>query len=350
MSTNDSNDSLVWTEKYRPTSLDKMVFNDKEIENIFKKYIESKNIPHLLFYGPPGVGKTSLILACAKELFPGDKYKERVMFLNASNERGIDVVRNKILLKAKTYVSPKSPCFKLIILDEADAMTKDAQYALRRLMEIYSDSTRFCFICNYKNKIINAIESRCTSIEFNQMNNNSSIQHLMKIAKKENLEISEDQLKIISSSTNGDLRRSISILQNLKYFCKNDSSNKKTFSDENFCFVCNIVPSYFIEKVIKVCFNDSKVSDLQILAKELYKNAYSSESIINSLTKRLFDKDFDMKNVNEKKYSKVNDEIRAHLITELFNIQSSIKVGCNENICLLALFNSLNKIYMNKIK
>ena len=163
------NRELPWVEKYRPRSVNDVAHQPEVVESL-RKSMETKNLPHLIFYGPPGTGKTSTILACARELF-GDQYRNRVMELNASDERGISVVRNKIKAFAQVAVSggaPGSniPPYKLLVLDEADSMTADAQSALRRTMETYSKVTRFCTICNYVSRLIPPIASRCAKFRF----------------------------------------------------------------------------------------------------------------------------------------------------------------------------------------
>jgi len=159
----DRTASLPWVEKYRPNSLDELIAHE-EIIQILNKLIDSNKLPHLLFHGPPGTGKTSTIIACAKKMY-GSNYASMALELNASDDRGIDVVRDQI----KEFAGTKklfSSGVKLIILDEADAMTNEAQSALRRVIEKYTSNTRFCLICNYVNKIMPALQSRCTRFRF----------------------------------------------------------------------------------------------------------------------------------------------------------------------------------------
>merc|ERR1712156_855701 len=149
--------NLPWVEKYRPNGLDELISHEDIITTI-RTIISQDKLPHLLFYGPPGTGKTSTILACAKEIYPQKLFNSMVLELNASDDRGIGIVRGQILSFASTRTIFKSG-FKLVILDEADAMTRDAQNALRRVMEKYTENTRFCLICNYLTGIIDAIQS-----------------------------------------------------------------------------------------------------------------------------------------------------------------------------------------------
>ncbi|KAJ3486119.1 hypothetical protein NLI96_g4462 [Meripilus lineatus] len=159
-------ENLPWVEKYRPVTLDDVV-SHKDITSTIERFIEKNRLPHLLFYGPPGTGKTSTILAVARRIY-GNDYKKQILELNASDERGIDVVRDRIKNFAETRTL-FSKGYKLIILDEADMMTTAAQAALRRVIEQYTKNVRFCIICNYVNKIIPAIQSRCTRFRFSPL-------------------------------------------------------------------------------------------------------------------------------------------------------------------------------------
>jgi replication factor C small subunit len=202
---------LPFVEKYRPINLDNIV-EQKDVIMSIKGILEKKEMLNLLFYGPPGVGKTTIALSLAKHLY-GDKYPEYTLELNASDERGIKMVREKIKTFAKLLCDSSIFPFKLIILDEADALTNDSQYALRRIIDDYSHSTRFIIICNYLNKLINPIISRFRSFQFKQISLDSANVILQKIIKKEKLIISSEQIDKIYEVTNGDLRRMITQLQ-----------------------------------------------------------------------------------------------------------------------------------------
>ncbi|PWN49479.1 P-loop containing nucleoside triphosphate hydrolase protein, partial [Violaceomyces palustris] len=184
-----------WVEKYRPKTIDEVTAQE-HIVSVLKKTLLSSNLPHMLFYGPPGTGKTSTILALARQLFGPELIKTRVLELNASDERGINVVREKIKNFAKLAVTnPKVgyPCppFKIIILDEADSMTQDAQSALRRIMEQYSKITRFCLVCNYVTRIIEPLASRCSKFRFRMLDTESTRKRLEMIAKAEEVEFED---------------------------------------------------------------------------------------------------------------------------------------------------------------
>ncbi|WFO76086.1 replication factor C small subunit [Desulfurococcaceae archaeon MEX13E-LK6-19] len=201
---------LLWAEKYRPRTLDEIV-NQDEIVARLKKFVEEKNMPHLLFAGPPGTGKTTAAHCLAHDLY-GEDYQRYMLELNASDERGIDVIRSKVKEFARTRVPGNIP-FKIVLLDEADNMTADAQQALRRLMEMYTASTRFILIANYPSKIIEPIQSRCAVFRFTPLKKEDVIARLKWIADQENVEYDEKALESIYEVSEGDMRRAINVLQ-----------------------------------------------------------------------------------------------------------------------------------------
>jgi replication factor C subunit 3/5 len=203
---------LPWVEKYRPQKIDDIISHDQNIETI-KKMLKGGSLPHLLFHGTPGTGKTSLILAIANELY-GTSKNLMIMKLDASDDRGINSVREDIKGFAEK-VNMFCQGVKLIILDEADSMTFDAQFALRRIIEKYSRTTRFCLICNYENKIIPAIRQRCAKFRFSPINPIHIQKKLSNICEKENMNYDENVLETISLLSRGDLRKSINFLQSL---------------------------------------------------------------------------------------------------------------------------------------
>jgi len=201
----------MWAEKYRPQKLDDMT-NQTEIVSRLKMFVQEKNLPHLLFVGPAGVGKTTSILALSRDLY-GPGYRNFTLELNASDERGIDVIRDKVKNFARTAAIASPVSFKILIMDEADSLTSAAQHALRRTMEIYTRTCRFCLIGNYSENIIDPIQSRCSIFRFSHLDEKDMKTYVMNIVENEQVNIIEEGLDAIYQASGGDLRKATNLLQ-----------------------------------------------------------------------------------------------------------------------------------------
>ncbi|KAL5357050.1 P-loop containing nucleoside triphosphate hydrolase protein [Aspergillus floccosus] len=219
----EAQDNLPWVEKYRPNTLDD-VSGHQDILATINRFIEANRLPHLLLYGPPGTGKTSTILALARKIYGSKNTRQMVLELNASDDRGIDVVREQIKTFASTKqifsMGPQSSSgssslasFKLIILDEADAMTSTAQMALRRIMERYTANTRFCIIANYTHKLSPALLSRCTRFRFSPLKEPDIRSLVDLVVEKEQINIQPEAVDSLVTLSKGDMRRALNVLQ-----------------------------------------------------------------------------------------------------------------------------------------
>ena len=214
----------IWTEKFRPKNLSEIVGQKENIEKL-KGFVRAKDVPHLIFSGPAGTGKTTAAMALAIELY-GESWKENFLELNASNNRGINVIRGHEdregkdtgLVSVKDYarLKPSNDLgFKLIFLDEADQLTGDAQAALRRTMEVYSSSTRFILSCNYSSQIIPPIQSRCVIMRFRSLEESAIKERIRQISSQEKLSLSNEIVDAIAEVAEGDMRKAINVMQTM---------------------------------------------------------------------------------------------------------------------------------------
>ena len=220
---------LPWVEKYRPDKISNIIAHE-QILNTLSTLMEKNNFPHVIFYGPPGTGKTTTILACAKHMY-GESFTNMVLELNGSDDRGINVVREQIKDFSQSEIfsnevfNVNKKKHKLVVLDEADSMTYDAQFALRRVIETYTNTTRFCLICNYSTKIIPSLQSRCITFRFSPIPTLDHIKHIEKIIKLEKINTNNEVINEIIRLSDGDMRKSLNVLQSLYMTCGTEFIN-----------------------------------------------------------------------------------------------------------------------------
>ena len=311
-----------WVEKFRPKNLDD-VESQEDIIMSLKNCIKTKNLPHLLFFGPSGCGKTSTILALAREIFGQKYWSDRVIELNASDERGIKVVREKIKRYAMNSVSiyENIPPWKIIILDEADNMTSDSQFALRKIMEDYSKVTRFCIICNYHNKIIDPIVSRCSLYRFKPIPKENIHLKLKDICNKENSIIDNDSIEMIEKISRGDLRKAINFLQRCRNFKHliNDNNDINNINIELIETMSGIIPHAMLDEFFEECIkgNSNKVDKI---IEEFYRQSYSLTIMIPYILDIII------------KHKKLSDNVKSLLVQKVLSIDNYLLNGCDENI------------------
>jgi len=315
----DSN--LPWVEKYRPSTLDEIVGNELVIGRL-KKYTLDKDLPNMIFAGPAGTGKTTSAIAISKQLFK-DNAERNFLELNASDDRGIDVVRKTIKDFARTL--PLEAEYKIIFLDEADALTQDAQQALRRTMEKYTKTCRFILSCNYSSRIIEPIQSRCVVFRFKPLEKESVIKRLEEIARLEKIKVDAKALNAIFYVSLGDMRKAINILQ----AC---SALNNSIGEQDVFVVSSRARPEEVKKMILLA-KDGKFKEARdILYKLMFDYGMSGEDIISQVYREIIDFPEDVLNSKEK----------VNLIEIVSEINFRVSEGANDRLqieAMLAMFN-----------
>ncbi|MQL80756.1 hypothetical protein Taro_013205 [Colocasia esculenta] len=310
--------SAPWVEKYRPQSLADVAAHRDIIDTIDRLTNENR-LPHLLLYGPPGTGKTSTILAVARKLY-GAQYHNMILELNASDDRGIDVVRQQIQDFASTRSFDAKCLVKLVLLDEADAMTKDAQFALRRVIEKYTRSTRFTLICNHVNKIIPALQSRCTRFRFAPLDATHVTERLQYIIQAEGIDVSESGLAAVVRLSSGDMRKALNILQST-----------------------HMASQHVTEEAVYLCTGNPLPKDIEQIALWLLNEPFTADISETKMRKGLALVDI-VREVTMFMFKiKMPSDVRVQLVNDLADIEYRLSVGCSDKLQLGSLISSFTK-------
>jgi replication factor C subunit 2/4 len=267
-------DRQPWIEKYRPRTLAEVVGNEPVLERL-GVLAQSGNVPHLLLVGPPGVGKTTVALALANDSLGRELANQAVLELNASDERGIDVVRNKIKLFCQQHISLPAGRHKIIILDEADSMTPAAQQALRRTMELYSSTTRFALAANVSSKVIEPIQSRCAVIRFRRLSDDQVRRRLLAVLDRERVPYEQDGIDTIVFTADGDMRQALNNAQSTYY-------GFGIITAEHVLRVCDSPSPVRLGHILDLC-EAQKLEQAVGEVEALWKNGYAASDLIATL-------------------------------------------------------------------
>lgn len=310
--------STIWTEKYRPKDFSEMK-GQKEIVKRIKAFVEQKNMPHLLFAGPSGVGKTTLALIIARNLF-GSQWNQNFLELNASDERGIDVIRNKVKDFARTKAIGDVP-FKIIYLDECDALTREAQQALRRTMENFTSNTRFILSANYSSKIIDPIQSRCAMFRFKPLDKKEIFSIIQKIEQEENVQIDEKAKEALFSICEGDARKIENVLQS-------SVAVNKNITEDLIYSIASVAKPKEISEVLNLAVKNKFIDARNKLLDVMLNYGLSGLDIIKQIQKEIWNLD-------------IKDRNKINLIEKCGEIEFRLIEGSDEFIQLEALLSQV---------
>lgn len=307
--------TIPWTEKYRPKTL-KEVIDQKAIVQSLKSVVKSRAIPHMLFVGPAGVGKTASAHALARDLY-GEGYMSEGMFVevNASDERGLQTVREKVKLFARSRAFGEVG-FRIILLDESDQLTEDAQHALRRIMEQFSSNCRFILVANYSNRIIEPIQSRCATFRFRLLPEKIVTKYLGEIGEKESLKATQPALETIYELSNGDLRKCINALQAA-------SSLSKSIDESVVYKVMGYVDRGEVQRMLELAASGGFLEAREMLRRMLYYDGIAGRDILDVIFRQIF-------------RMKIPDRRKMLLVDQLGEVDHRISEGASEEIQLSA--------------
>ncbi|KAH3898724.1 probable Replication factor C subunit 3 [Saccharomycodes ludwigii] len=314
--TKSTTENLPWIEKYRPESLDDVYGQTNVVETV-RRFVTEGKLPHLLFYGPPGTGKTSTILALAKEIYGPKHYKNMILELNASDDRGIDVVRNQIKDFASTRQIFAQKSFKLIILDEADAMTSAAQNALRRIIEKYTKTTRFCILANYSHKLTPALLSRCTRFRFQPLPQDAIAKRMENVLAREHLKLTADAKTAVLKLSRGDMRKALNVLQASQATLKDPINDEVT---EDIIYECVGSPKpKDLEYCLQTILKDDRITALETVRKLRTNTGLALIDLISGFIEIL------------QEYE-LSEEVRSNILIKLSDVEYAISKGGNDKI------------------
>lgn len=349
-------ETRLWVEKYRPRAISEVAHQREVVSTLEKAVKESAgrgDLPHLLFYGPPGTGKTSTALALCRDLFGSHLMRSRVLELNASDERGIKVVRDKIKNFAQVAVSATAsqntrsqdgknhPCppFKVIVLDEADAITTDAQTALRRTMEAHSKVTRFILICNYVSRIIEPLTSRCAKFRFNPLPLPAMTDHLRKIAVAENVTASNETLEALIMASEGDLRKAINTLQSAQRMTEPGDP----ISMDDIATAACLVPDSVVDTFdVITCKRSSTHTAIRKAVDEILNEGYSALQLLSQYVDRL------ILGGKPEGVASLNDLQKSAVAIAVASAEKALIDGCDEQIQMYNVASQIASIVTNE--